>query len=128
MFKEKEIQAYRAIGAPQELYAKVMESQPTRRLRLMPMVSSLAACLVLVVVLGLPLIVAGIVILVLNGKMKSVAKATKASAYITGELELRRREDRFTHSTQVKTKIESSSSGGGKSRSSGSFSGTSGKF
>ena len=53
MFKEKEIQAYRAIGAPQELYAKVMESQPTRRLRLMPMVSSLAACLVLVVVLGL---------------------------------------------------------------------------
>lgn len=83
----------------------------------------------MVVVLGLPLIVAGIVIMVLNGKMKSVATATKASAYMVGKLELRRREDHFTHSTQVKTKIESnSSSGGGKSRSSGSFSGTSGKF
>lgn len=83
----------------------------------------------MVAVLGLPLIVAGIVILVLNGKMKSVAKATKASAYMVGKLELRRREDHFTHSTQVKTKIESNSgSGGGKSRSSGSFSGTSGKF
>lgn len=79
-------------------------------------------------VLLLPLAVAGVVILVLNAKMKTVAMATQATAYVVGDLELSRSEDRFTHTTETRTRIEDKSSSGGRSRSSGSFSGTSGKF
>ncbi len=81
-------------------------------------------------VLLLPLAVAGVVILVMNAKMKTVATATQASAYVVGNLELTRSEDRFTHTTTVRTRVESKGSSGssGSSRNSGSFSGTSGKF
>ena len=83
----------------------------------------------ILLVLLLPLAVSGVVIAVLNGKMKTVAAATEATAYVSDELKLTRIEYRYTHTTETRTKIESSNSGGGSSsRSSGSFSGTSGKF
>lgn len=78
-----------------------------------------------------PLVVAAIVILILNAKMKSVAKATQAEVYAGDGLHLTASYDRFTHSTQVRHKRQTQSSGGGgggRSRSSGGFGGTSGKF
>lgn len=81
-------------------------------------------------ILGVPLVVAGVVILILNSMMKSVAMATEASAYMSGGLDLIRSSDHYTHTTESRRKIETSSSSGGgsSSRSSGSASGTSGKF
>ena len=78
------------------------------------------------IVLLIPLIIAGIVILVLGAKMKSVAQATKASQYMAGDLNLTQKQDRYSHTTESRTRkkddddTETSSSGG--------FSGTSGKF
>lgn len=74
-------------------------------------------------VLLVPLVVAGIVILVLGSKMKSVAMATQAASYIKGNLMLTESRDRYTHTTQTKQKVKSESSG---SKSSGNA--TSGKF
>lgn len=78
-------------------------------------------------VLLIPLLAAVIVTSMLNGKMKSVAIAERAAAYVEGRLELVGRHDQYTHTTTVRQKIESSS-GSKSSRSSGGFSGTSGKF
>ncbi len=76
-------------------------------------------------VLLLPLVVAGIVILVLGSKMKSVAAATQASNYVKGNLLLANSEDRYTHTTQTRQKVKSESSGGNSKSSGGA---TSGKF
>lgn len=78
-------------------------------------------------ILLIPLLAAALVTAVLNGKMKSVAIAERATAYVEGRLELFGRHDQYTHTTTVRRKIESSS-GSKSSRSSGGFSGTSGKF
>ena len=80
-----------------------------------------------------PLIPAAIGVFILGRKMKSVAAATQAEAYVSGVPELTVSEDRYTHTTEVRRKIkdedsDQSSGGGVRSRSSGSFSGTSGKF
>ncbi len=81
------------------------------------------------VIIILPSIIAGIVCLIFGLKMKSVKKGTKADLYISEKgFVLSQRSDIFTHVTQVRNKIKTSSSGGGGSRSSGGFSGRSGKF
>ena len=84
----------------------------------------------ILVILIAPLIVAAIYIKILSSKMKSVAEATKAGAYISGDLNLTTKIDKFKFVTQSKVKITTndSDSGGTRSRSSGGFSGTSGKF
>lgn len=79
-------------------------------------------------VLLAPPVIALVVLFVLNGKMKSVAMAAQASAYVVGELALTDSRDQYTHTTQTRVRIENRSSGSGSSRSSGSFSGTRGKF
>ncbi|MDO4531890.1 MAG: TPM domain-containing protein [Bacillota bacterium] len=70
-----------------------------------------------------PLLVAGVVIFILSKKMKSVAKAVKASSYMSGKLELTDQWDRFSYMTETRRKKEKSSSS-----SSGGFSGSSGKY
>ncbi len=78
-----------------------------------------------------PLIVAAIVIVILGRKMKSVAAATQAEAYVGDGLKLSRQYDQFTHATEVRKKRKEESSGGGgatRSKKSGGFGGTSGKF
>lgn len=80
-----------------------------------------------------PLIIAAIVIAILSRKMKSVFKATEAEAYAGGGLDITRSYDQFTHATETRKKRKEESSGGGggggtRSRSSGGFGGTSGKF
>ena len=82
----------------------------------------------------LPLIIAAVVIAILSRRMKSVFKATEAEAYAGGGLNLTRSYDQFTHSTETRKKRKEESSGGGsggggtRSKSSGGFGGTSGKF
>jgi len=77
----------------------------------------------------IPLIVAFVVILILSGKMKSVAKAVGAAEYAGDGLELTDSYDQFTHATEVRRKRKEESSGSGtRSKSSGGFGGTSGKF
>ena len=78
------------------------------------------------IILLVPLIIAGIWILVLTSQMKSVAEATRASAYISGNLRLSIDEDRYTHTTETRRKIEKDDDS--KPESSDGFSGTSGKF
>ena len=62
--------------------------------------------------------------------MKNVEEATRAAAYVSGNLNLTKKTDKFRFVTQSRVKISSSSSSGGGTRSgsSGGFSGTSGKF
>ena len=61
--------------------------------------------------------------------MKSVSAKTKADAYLAaGSMEITGREDHFTHTTEVRTKIERSSESGGTTVDSDGFSGKSGKF
>lgn len=88
----------------------------------------------LAIIFLLPLIIAAVVISILSRRMKSVFKATEAEAYAGGGLDLTRSYDQFTHSTETRKKRKEESSGGGgggggtRSRSSGGFGGTSGKF
>lgn len=100
-----------------------------------PMTSSermVAIFIRLAIIFLVPLAIAAIYISILVSKMKSVAEATKATAYVSGDLKLQKKIDRFVHATESRTKISSDSGSGsrGKSRSGGSsgFSGTSGKF
>lgn len=74
------------------------------------------------IILLVPLLVAGIWVLVLTTKMKSVAKATEASTYVDGQLELEIREDLFTHTTVSRRTIETERS------KDDSTAGTSGKY
>ncbi len=76
----------------------------------------------------IPLIVAFIVITILSNKMRSVARAVQAAEYAGGGLELTASYDQFTHSTEERRKRKDDSSDGTRSKSSGGFGGTSGKF
>lgn len=81
------------------------------------------------IILLVPLAIAGIYVFILTQKMKSVAQAAEAGTYISGDLQLTRQSDFYTHTTETRTKIESSNSSGSRSgRSSGGGSGTHGKF
>lgn len=77
------------------------------------------------IILFVPLLIAGVYILILIAKMKSVAKAVEASTYLSGALHLTRDSDRYTHTTKTRRKIEKKTSSGS---SSGGGSGTRGKF
>ncbi len=59
--------------------------------------------------------------------MKNVRRENQANRYVAGKLELTGRRDQFTHKTQTRRKIESSSSGS-KARVGGGGSGRTGKF
>ena len=81
------------------------------------------------------LLVAFVYCTILKAKMKSARQATEASAYVAGHgLDLRIRDDRFTHSTQVRHHIDRDHGGGGHGGgggthiSSGGHSHSSGKF
>lgn len=88
---------------------------------------------ILVIVL-VPALIALIVCTILKRNMKSVKKAEKADFFaVPGSMQLRISEDRFTHITQTRVKVESDSDhhgggGGGTSVNSRGFSGRSGKF
>ena len=89
----------------------------------------------LLVVIFVPLVVALIVCLIFKGQMKTAKLATRADAYLVPHsMNLRIRDDVFTHRTESRTLIESDSGsrgggGGGSSfHSGGGFSGRSGKF
>ena len=61
--------------------------------------------------------------------MKSVSAKTEANAYlIAGSVEITGREDHFTHTTEIRQKIETDSDSGGTTVDSDGFSGKSGKF
>lgn len=77
------------------------------------------------------MLVALIVCLILKAKMRTVHRQVEAASYATGTgLKVTRHDDRFTHTTQTRTKIEreSSSGGGGGGHTGGGGSGQSGKF
>lgn len=80
---------------------------------------------------ALSCVVAGAVCYSSLRKMKTVHSKAEADAYLTGSgLHLTKQYDRYTHTTQTRTKIESksSSSGGTSSAVGGGGSGRSGKF
>ena len=81
---------------------------------------------------GCSCLAAGTVCLWLLRKMKSVHQKAEADAYLTaGGLHLTKQYDRYTHTTETRTKIQKESSGGGGStysESGGGGSGRSGKF
>ena len=85
-------------------------------------------------VIFIPLVVALIVCLSFKAQMKTAKEATRADEYLVPHsVNLRIKEDRFTHRTESRTLIESNSGtrggGGGSSfHSGGGFSGRSGKF
>ena len=86
-------------------------------------------------VIFIPLVVALIVCLSFKAQMKTAKEATRADEYLVPHsVNLRVKEDRFTHRTESRTLIESNSGsrgggGGGSSfHSGGGFSGRSGKF
>lgn len=74
-----------------------------------------------------PLIVAGIYIVILSARMRSVAEAVEARAYVSGNLNLTRNIDLFSHTTTTRTRIEKES-GSSSGSSSGGGRGRSGKF
>lgn len=82
---------------------------------------------------GCSCLAAGTVCLWLLRKMKSVHQKAEADAYLTaGGLHLTKQYDRYTHTTETRTKIQKESSGGSGGRtyseSGGGGSGRSGKF
>ena len=88
---------------------------------------------------GLPLgiLIAFIVCAIYKGQLKSVRRATEAARYtVSGGTEITEREDRFTHTTEVRTPIKTESDdhdsgpsfSGGTTVNSGGFSHSSGKF
>lgn len=74
------------------------------------------------------IVIALVVCGVLVGQMKSVARKTTAGVYAVDGLRLTQQTDRFTHRTESRRKIETSSSSGSVSHSGGGGSGRSGKF
>lgn len=81
--------------------------------------------------IALGCIAAFIVCCFLSLQMRSVAVKAEADSYIRSDsINFIAREDRFSHTSQVRTKVESSSggSGGGTTVDSSGFSGKSGKF
>ena len=89
---------------------------------------------------GLPLgiLIAFIVCAIYKGQLKSVRRATEAARYtVSGGTEITEREDRFTHTTEVRTPIKTESDdhdsggsgfSGGTTVNSGGFSHSGGKF
>ena len=83
---------------------------------------------------ALSLLIAWLVCSLLKGKMKTAKLAAEADSYVPdGTARITDRQDRFTHTTQTRRKIEKSDSsrsggGGGTSISSGGHSHSSGKF
>ncbi len=72
-------------------------------------------------------VIALIVCLILKAQLRSVHKGTSATEYMDAEsFDLQIQQDRYTHTTRVRRKIESSSSSSGSS--SGGGSGRGGKF
>ncbi len=88
----------------------------------------------LILVTVIPLVTALIVCLIFRAQMKTAKEAVRADEYLVPRsMRLQVKEDRFTHRTETRTLIESSSGsrggGGGSSHhSGGGFSGRSGKF
>lgn len=80
------------------------------------------------IILGLPLIIAIIVIAVLSAKMRSVAAATEAREYAIGGLELLKHSDNYVTTTKAVIRIANNSGGSSSIGHRGGFSGTSGKF
>lgn len=83
----------------------------------------------LVIILGSCLI-SGLICGVLVSQMKTAVKGTHATEYITEKgIDIRVRTDRYTHTTQVRRKIQTNNSSGGRATTnSRGFSGRSGKF
>lgn len=81
------------------------------------------------IIVGIPVIISGIICGIFLAQMKTARKQTMATEYILMDTKkIRIQEDRYTHSTQTRRKIEKSSSSGGTTRDSSGFSGRSGKF
>ncbi len=83
------------------------------------------------IIVLVPLLIAAVVVFILGLKMKTVARAREALAYTADGLQLTEHVDMFINSTVTRRKNSDSSDSGGGSRShrsSGGFSGTSGKF
>ena len=80
--------------------------------------------------LGISCVISIIICLLLLLKMHTVHQKTEANDYVSEKLKLSRKEDRYTHTTQTRRKIEreSSSSSSTHSESGGGGSGRSGKF
>ena len=80
--------------------------------------------------LGISCVISIIICLLLLLKMHTVHQKTEANDYVSEKLKLSRKEDRYTHTTQTRRKIEreSSSSPSTQSESGGGGSGRSGKF
>lgn len=66
----------------------------------------------LAVILLVPLAIASLYIMALTSKMKSVAIASRASGYVSGQLSLSGQSDRYSHSTEIRRRIERPSSEG----------------
>ncbi len=85
----------------------------------------------IVISLILGFLIALVICLVLKAKMKSVAIAKTARSYLSAEgVQFKIREDKFSHVTETRRRIEhnTSSGGSGSSSHSSGFSGSSGKF
>ena len=86
------------------------------------------------VIIGVPVLIAFIVCSIFKGQMKTAVKKTEARDYIVAkDIDIRIRQDMFTHRTETRRVIQNSSSSSvhrssGGSRSGGGFSGRSGKF
>jgi len=81
----------------------------------------------LLIVIGVPCLIALVVCLIFRYQMKTARKQTHAQAYmVDGSAKIQLQQDLYTHSTQTRRKIETSSNNGGSSGRSSSGSG--GKF
>lgn len=81
------------------------------------------------IAVGISCLIAGGICVLLLRSMKSVHQKKEADAYLTeGGLHLTQQYDRYSHTTETRTKIEKSSASGARSESGGGGSGRSGKF
>ena len=105
------------LDACDEFLTKADDGKPVRR-SYWPQVT---------IAVGVSCLIAGGICFLLLRSMKSAHQKKEADAYLTkGGLHLTQQYDRYTHTTETRTKIEKSSSGS--SRSGGGGSGRSGKF
>ena len=88
-------------------------------------------------IITVPCLVAFAVCTVFKSQMKTVKRKRTAESYITGDVNLRYKEDRYTHTTTTRRRVQqqqtnrsfsSSGGGGGTTIGGGGFSGKSGKF
>ena len=83
------------------------------------------ACLI---VIGVSFLIALIAVSILKAGMKNVGAKREAGMYVSGDLHLTQRHDRFTHKTTTRRKIETGSGSGTKVHTGGGGHGRSGKF